>query len=97
MKLAVDVEWVITWGMVDVEVTSVGSMSAMLACDVLVTVVASSNLPSTDGVVSGEGLFEARLGTSSVVMSPMMPVRLQGSNSPRFQSRHAEHSAHAGT
>mmetsp|Transcript_36047 Transcript_36047/g.87018 ORF Transcript_36047/g.87018 Transcript_36047/m.87018 type:complete len:230 (-) Transcript_36047:849-1538(-) len=107
IKSAALFEWLISWGMVNVELLEcelmdtiastppppqstepelsllATSLSAAFARALvaLATVAVSEPVPSV--VVSG-------ITSWSVEMSPIMPVRSQGQNSPRFQSRHAQ-------
>lgn len=60
----------------------VGSMSIVLSC--------SSSVSDEFLVVT---VLASSLLKTSVEMSPMIPVRSHGQNSPRFQSRQAEQSA----
>jgi len=83
IKSDADFEWEISDGTVKLTVI-VGSMSI---------VVLSCSSPASDEFLVVTVLASSILNTS-VEMSPMIPVRSHGQNSPRFQSRQAEQSAH---
>ena len=81
IKSDADFEWEISDGTEKLTVI-VGSISIVLSC--------SSSASDEFLVVT---VLASSLRNTSVEMSPMIPVRSHGQNSPRFQSRQAEQSA----
>jgi hypothetical protein len=84
IKSAADCEWEISSGTEKLTDIILGSISVIiLSC--------SSSVVSLEFLVVT--VLASSLSKTSVEMSPMIPVRSHGQNSPRFQSRQAEHRA----